>query len=167
VAQAKRDITATRERMTKTLDEMEVLVRDVLNWQGKVRERPLLYAGIALGVGFLLAGGPNRLIRRLYYGVRPSARDAALANQYTLSLKGILDRTLPGLPAGVAEQARSLRAIIEQTDPRARPDGTIIIEHKPDALNSALIRAAEVAATTAAAMLTKRLLDELDGGRKP
>ena len=149
--------------MSRTLDELEAAVHRTLDWQARVQRQPLLYAGVALAVGFVVAGGPGRLIRHTYYRLRPAARDKALANQYTLRLRSTLDQTLGGLPPVVAEQAKALRLIIQRTDPKAKSDGTIVIEHKPSAVDRALVGFAETAASTAATILINRLLQEMDG----
>ncbi|GEM_PF-5381236 len=148
--------------MTEILDQLEATVRDLLDWQTRVRRQPWLYAGIALAAGFVLAGGPGRAIKHSYYGVRPSALRKKLANRYMGQLRQTLDGTIAGLPPGVADLAKDLRFEINATDPNARSDGTIVIEHKASGLDLAITRAAETAASVAAAMLTKRLIDELD-----
>jgi hypothetical protein len=148
--------------MTALLDQMEATVRDLLDWQSRVRRQPWLYAGVALAAGFVLAGGPGRGIKHTYYRVRPSALRKKLENRYMGQLRQTLDSTIAGLPPGVADLAKDLRFEINATDPAARSDGTIVIEHRPAGLDAALTRAAEVAASVAAAMLTRRLIDELD-----
>lgn len=162
-AQTQREIAQTRHSMTATLDELEAAVRDLLDWQAKVRGRPLLYVGVALAAGFVIAGGPGRALKHTYWLLRPSAKRKAVANQYLLRLQETLDQTLGGLPLSVAEQAKDLRLSINRTDPRAKSDGTIIIERKGSTWEQLATRAVEAGAATAAGLITKRLLDEMNG----
>jgi len=157
-------IARTRGAMSATLDELEAAVRDLLDWQSRVRRQPLLYAGIALAAGFVIAGGPKRGLKHGYWLIRPSAKRKAQANRYLLHLKATLDETLGGLPLNVAEQAKDLRLTINRTDPKAKSEGTIVIERKSSTFETLAGRAIEVAAGTAAGLITKRLLDEMNGG---
>lgn len=150
--------------MTATVDELETAIRDLLDWQAKVRRQPTLYAAVALAAGFVLAGGPGRLLKHTYWLVRPSAKRRAAENQYMRELRETLDETIAGLPPIVGEQARRLRFAIARTDPHARSDGTIVIEHKGSALDRAVVRFAETAAATAASIVTSRLIEEMGGG---
>lgn len=163
-AQTQQEIGQTRNSMTATLDELEAAVRDLLDWQSRVRGRPLLYAGIALAAGFVAAGGPGRAIKHTYWLVRPSAKRKATENRYLHQLQNTLDQTLGGLPSPVAEQAKGLRLVIDRTDPSTKSDGTIIIERKGSTWEQLALRAAEAGATAAASLITKRLLDEMNGG---
>jgi len=129
-----------------------------------VRRQPLLYAGIALAVGFVIAGGPGRALKHGYWLIRPNAKRKAEANQYLLQLQETLDETLGGLPLNVAEQAKNLRLTINRTDPKAKSDGIIVIERKGTMLEQLATKATEVAAATATGLITKRLLDEMNGG---
>jgi hypothetical protein len=149
--------------MTATLDELEAAVRELLDWQSRVRGRPALYAGAALAAGFVLAGGPGRALKHTYWRLRPSAKRKAMANRYLLQLREALDQTLGGLPLSVAEEARDLRVTINRTDPTAKRDGTIVIEQKGSTWEQLAGRAVEAGAAVAAGLITKRLLDEMDG----
>jgi len=64
----------------------------------------------------------------------------------------------------VAEQAKDLRLTINRTDPRAKSEGTIVIERKSSTFELLAARGIEAAAAAAAGLLTKRLLDEMNGG---
>ncbi|MGI8912535.1 MAG: hypothetical protein ACR2JY_01895 [Chloroflexota bacterium] len=157
-------IARTRGDMTATLDELEAAVRDLLDWQARVRRQPLLYAGIALAAGFVIAGGPKRGLKHGYWLIRPSAKRKAQANRYLRQLQETLDETLGGLPMIVAEQAKDLRLTINRTDPKAKSEGTIVIERKSSTFELLAARGIEAAAAAAAGLLTKRLLDEMNGG---
>ncbi len=163
-AQTQQNIAKTRGDMTATLNELEAAVRELLDWQARVRRQPLLYAGIALAAGFVIAGGPRRALKHGYWLIRPSAKRKAEANQFLLQLQETLDKTLGGLPLNVAEQAKNLRLTINRTDPKAKSDGTIVIERKGTMLEQLATKATEVAAATAVGLITKRLLDEMNGG---
>lgn len=166
-AETQREIGETRAEISATLDELEAAIRRLLDWQARVRRQPMLYAGIALVAGFVVAGGPKRGLTHLYWRLRPGARRKALANRHLLQLQETLDATLAGLPPGVAERAKALRLVIEKTDKHARPDGTIVIAPKGSTLEQMAVRASESAASVAAGLITKRLLDEMNGAPPP
>ncbi|HEV7216782.1 MAG TPA: hypothetical protein VGP33_16875 [Chloroflexota bacterium] len=165
-AQTQQAIARTRGDMTATLNELEAAVRELLDWQARVRRQPLLYAGIALAAGFVIAGGPGRAFRHGYWLIRPSAKRKAQANRYLLHLQETLDETLGGLPLNVAEQAKDLRLTINRTDPKAKSEGTIVIERKSSTFEQLASKGVEAAAAAAAGLITKRLLDEMNGGPK-
>src|SRR6185437_9850389 len=58
----RQQIEETRLHISSTIVELEAEVRQTLDWRARVRARPWLYAGLAMGVGFLIAGGPGHLL---------------------------------------------------------------------------------------------------------
>jgi hypothetical protein len=48
------EIARVRETLQRDVSALEVTVRDKLDWRRPVRERPLVWAGGALALGFVL-----------------------------------------------------------------------------------------------------------------
>jgi len=55
-----REIVATRDRMSHTIDLMEQQFRRTMDWKTRVRENPLPYIAGGVLVLYLLVGGPRR-----------------------------------------------------------------------------------------------------------
>ena len=162
-SQTYQQIAQTRQRIGVLFDELETTGRYILDWRRHVRQRPLLFAAGAFAIGFIVAGGPKGLARRTYYLLRPSAKQRALENSYLRSLRETLDATLGGLPPRVAEEARDLRLLIEQTDARQKPQGTVVLQPKHTLSERVLIRVAEVAVGLILSSLIQRFLEQLNG----
>jgi ElaB/YqjD/DUF883 family membrane-anchored ribosome-binding protein len=50
----RRDIERVREDLARDATELEVTLRDKLDWSRPVRERPLAFAGAAFAIGLVL-----------------------------------------------------------------------------------------------------------------
>lgn len=55
-----REILDTRHRMGQTIDRMEHEFRRAVDWKARVMDNPVPYVVGALGVAYLLVGGPRR-----------------------------------------------------------------------------------------------------------
>jgi hypothetical protein len=75
VAAAHAELVAARRRLGVALDEMTSATQSALDVPAKIRRNPMKTAAIAGGAGFLLLGGPRRVLRFALSRVRPPARD--------------------------------------------------------------------------------------------
>jgi hypothetical protein len=53
-AEIEAEIDRVRASLMRDVSNLELTVRDKLDWSRPIRERPLLYLGAALGVGVVL-----------------------------------------------------------------------------------------------------------------
>lgn len=139
--QTRREIEQTRRRITAEVDQLESTVRATLDWQAYVRSRPWLFVGIAIGTGFLLAGGPKRGISHGFQAVtRKGKGRLALPDPTNFDQSSFVGRF------------RGRRAKIKQ---RREPSGTL--------WERIALRATDAGATVVAATLLDRLLREIEG----
>jgi hypothetical protein len=75
VAAARADVAVARDAAATSLDELSDAVRSALDIPAKIRRNPVRSAAMAGGAGFLLLGGPRRVLRFVSRQVRPAARD--------------------------------------------------------------------------------------------
>jgi len=68
-------LDAARRGAEGALDEMTDATKRALDLPAKVRRNPLKSAALVGGTGFLLAGGPRRVLRFAVGRVRPESRD--------------------------------------------------------------------------------------------
>lgn len=114
--------------MSATLDALDAHVRQAADWKARVRQRPWLYVGLAAVTGFLVAGGPGRLMSALTRG------QPASVNQEQLRLAR-------------EEEERREQALKEAAS------ATLV--------QRMAMRAAEVAGTALAAMIARKLSEEI------
>jgi hypothetical protein len=75
VAAALRELQAARSDAEAALDGVTDASKRALDLPAKVRRNPLKSAALLGGTGFLLAGGPRRVLRFALGRVRPETRD--------------------------------------------------------------------------------------------
>lgn len=75
VAAALIELEAARMGTEGALDEMTDASKRALDLPAKVRRNPVKTAALVGGAGFLIAGGPRRLVRLALGRVRPETRD--------------------------------------------------------------------------------------------
>ncbi len=164
-AQTHQQIADTRNRIATLLDELEAAVKNLLDWRHTIRQRPLTASLLAFGAGFILVGGHKHLAQRLYDLIRPQAKQRRLENVYLRKLRETLDATLGGLPPSIATQARDLRVLIEHTDAKEKPAGTIVINPQRTPLEHLAVKAGEIALSLVFSALVQRFLDQLSPKR--
>jgi hypothetical protein len=63
VLAARADVLAARERLDEELVRLEASARAAVDVKARVRRNPVKAAGAAAGAGFVLLGGPKRVLR--------------------------------------------------------------------------------------------------------
>lgn len=66
------DLQAAREGFQRSLDELTSATQSALDVPSKIRKNPVKTAALVGGAGFLLAGGPRRVVRFAARRVRPT-----------------------------------------------------------------------------------------------
>ncbi len=75
VAEALTQLEAARAEVEASLDQLSSATQSALDIPAKVRRNPVKTAALVGGAGFLLAGGPRRVIRAAVRTVRPERPD--------------------------------------------------------------------------------------------
>jgi hypothetical protein len=75
VAEALAKVDAARAELESSLDQMSSATQTALDVPAKIRRNPVKTAALVGGAGFLLAGGPRRVIRSALRTVRPERPD--------------------------------------------------------------------------------------------
>lgn len=75
VAQAKAELEAARAATATSLDALTAATQSALDVPAKIRRNPVKTAALAGGAGFLIAGGPRRVLRFVGRRIRPATRD--------------------------------------------------------------------------------------------
>lgn len=72
--EARRQVIAAREALGGELDEFTSAARSAVDIPAKIRKNPLKTSAIAAGAGFLVVGGPKRVLKAVGSRVRPRTR---------------------------------------------------------------------------------------------
>ncbi len=104
VAAALADLQAARDGVQQSLDELTVATQSALDVPSKIRKNPVKTAALVGGAGFLLAGGPRRMLRFAVGRVRPAKPDP-----YAGLLPPEIERVLKD--AGLAKDPEVRRAL--------------------------------------------------------
>jgi hypothetical protein len=75
VLQARKQVLAARGTLEEDLDVLSEATRSALDIPAKVRRNPVKSVALAGGAGFLLLGGPRRVIRAATSRIFPARRD--------------------------------------------------------------------------------------------
>jgi hypothetical protein len=75
VARARKELLAARGSLETDLDALSVATRSALDIPAKVRRNPVKSVALAGGAGFLLLGGPRRILRSATSRLFPHRRD--------------------------------------------------------------------------------------------
>lgn len=65
------ELQASRDEVSRSLDDLTSATQSALDVPAKIRRNPVKTAAIVGGAGFLLAGGPKRVVRFAVHKVRP------------------------------------------------------------------------------------------------
>ena len=70
----RRQVIAAREALGDGLDDLTLAFRSAIDIPAKIRKNPLQTAALAGGAGFLVVGGPKKVLRAAVHRIRPSTR---------------------------------------------------------------------------------------------
>ncbi len=73
--EAERQVIEARRALGGELDELSSAARSAVDVPAKIRHNPVQTAALAGGAGFLLLGGPKRIVRAVATRVRPHRHD--------------------------------------------------------------------------------------------
>jgi hypothetical protein len=104
--EAERQVIAAREALGGELDELSAAARSAVDIPAKIRHNPVQTAALAGGAGFLLVGGPKRVLRAVANRVRPQRRDrhhGLLPDEVERALKHAAGPRAPEVQAALEE----------------------------------------------------------------
>ena len=104
VAAAMAELEAARANVRESLDDWTAATQSALDVPAKIRRNPVKTAALVGGAGFLIAGGPRRLMRATLGRVRPARPDP-----YEGLLPPEIERVLKD--AGLAKDPEIRRAL--------------------------------------------------------
>ena len=119
LAETRLEIDAQRAHLQETADRLKARVRRAVDIKAKIRENPLLFAGLAGGAVFLLVGGPNRaarLVRRRVAKTPPEKAYDSLPKPLQDLVDTVADRVGPR--AAEARTGLALELARWRHDPR-------------------------------------------------
>ena len=97
------------------MDELTASARSAVDIPAKVRKYPVQTAALAGGAGFLVLGGPRRLLRGVMGRVRPAKKDpydGLLPDQIAKAVRGAGGEASPEIKAAL-EKIRELIQNVE------------------------------------------------------
>jgi hypothetical protein len=104
VAAARQEVANARLAAEAELDEMGSAVRAAVDIPAKLRREPVKYGALGAGAGFLLLGGPKRVLRAVEKRAFPRRHERRLTPKE-------IDRTIERLPE---EDREAVRAHLER-----------------------------------------------------
>lgn len=75
IARAQAELLASRAALARELDGLTDATQSALDIPAKIRKDPIRTAALAGGAGFLLLGGPRRVLRSVGRRILPARRD--------------------------------------------------------------------------------------------
>ncbi|MFN2483873.1 MAG: hypothetical protein ABR509_02910 [Candidatus Limnocylindria bacterium] len=119
LAETRLEIDAQRAQLQQTADRLRARVERAVDIRAKLRENPLVFAGLGAGAVFLLAGGPSRVARLIRRRVAPTPPEKAY-DSLPKPLQDLVDTVAErvGPRAAEARQALALEVARWRHDPR-------------------------------------------------
>ncbi len=163
-----REIVASRERMSQTIDQMERELRRSMDWKSRVQANPVPYVVGGLVVAYLLVGGPRRTAAMLRSRrPRPKTRFEKLVEQLPEPLAERIAPPLHDAVINLQELPENLRKTVREAQ---RERDRQVQKEEEERLRKAaratmwervLVKVAEAAGTALAAALVKTLTQKL------
>jgi len=155
VRAAMAELVIARARLTGSLDDLGDATRSALDVPAKIRRNPVKTAALVGGTGFLLAGGPRRVVRfvgkRVGLGRRPDKHEGLLPPEIEQVLKD----------AGVAKDPEVRRALDQDFAEYLRRKGKVVAD-EPNAARSfwrTFDKVASPLGTAGARLMIQRLME--------
>jgi hypothetical protein len=105
VAEAMAAVDAARSGLTEALDDLMSATQSALDVPAKIRRNPVKAAALVGGTGFLLAGGPRRVVRAVGRRILPQPRPDPYAGLLPPEIEKVLK------DSGVAKDPEVRRAL--------------------------------------------------------
>ncbi len=164
-----REIVATREHMSRTIELMERQLRRTVDWQTKIRHNPWPYALAALGIGFVLAGGPRRTFATLgKLRPRQKTRMEKLLEGLPEPIAALVSPPVTDRLADLGELPKEVRKRLQDFEKERERQAQREDEERlrrvarATAFERIAIRVAEAAGTAVAGLVVKQLMERFE-----
>ena len=172
LAETRLEIDAQRAHLQETADRLKARARRAVDIKAKIRENPLLFAGLAGGAVFLLVGGPNRaarLVRRRVAKTPPEKAYDSLPKPLQDLVDTVADRVGPR--AAEARTGLALELARWRHDPRHNKKmekqlAKELVEGPPGPSRTAW-KAFEAGAAILSAALARKAVERFLSGEPP
>ena len=173
LAETRVEIDAQRAYLQETAERLRARVKRAVDIKAKVRENPLLVAGLVGGAVFLAAGGPVRVARLIRRRAGPKTGPEKAYDALPKPLQDLVDTVADrvGPRAGEARQALAVELARWRHDPRhgGKIDKKLAKElaEGPPGPGRAGWRAFEAAAAILSAALARKAVERFLSGEPP
>lgn len=155
------ELAAQRARVRGTADRLEAAVRRGFDLRARLRQHPVQTAGVAVGLAFILLGGPRRTIRQIRRALGGSAEAERAYASLPGSLRALVDASASG-GKGRDEARRQLALALHawREDPKNRKRAARLVSETlaPPGPGRAFWSFVEIAAATAAGIVVRRVV---------
>ncbi|MEX0630127.1 MAG: hypothetical protein WEE67_10285 [Chloroflexota bacterium] len=155
------ELAAQRARVRATADRLEAAARRGFDLRARLRRHPVQTAGVAVGLAFILLGGPRRTVRQIRRALGGSAEAERAYASLPGSLRALVDASASG--GKDRDQARRQLALAIHAwreDPKNRKRAARLVSEtlSPPGPGRAFWSFVEIAAATAAGIVARRVV---------
>lgn len=155
------ELAAQRARVRATADRLEAAARRGFDLRARLRQHPVQTAGVAVGLAFILLGGPRRTVRQIRRALGGSAEAERAYASLPGSLRALVDASASGgKDRDEARQQLALALHAWREDPKNRKRAARLVSETlaPPGPGRAFWSFVEIAAATAAGIVARRVV---------
>jgi len=155
------ELAAQRAQVRATAERLETTARRAFDLRARLRQHPVQTAAVAVGLAFILLGGPRRTVRQIRRAVGGSAEAERAYASLPGSLRALVDASASG--GKDREEARRQLAMALHAwreDPKNRKRAAKLVSETlaPPGPGRAFWSVVEIAGVTAAGIVARRVV---------
>jgi len=158
------ELAAQRAQVRATAERLEAAARRAFDLRARLRQHPVQTAAVAVGLAFILLGGPRRTIRQIRRAVGGSAEAERAYAALPSSLRALVDASASG-EKDREEARRQLAMALHawREDPKNRKRAAKLVSETlaPPGPGRAFWSVVEIAGVTAAGIVARRVVRRL------
>lgn len=155
------ELAAQRARVRATADRLESAARRAFDLRARLRQHPVETAGVAVGLAFILLGGPRRTVRQIRRALGGSAEAERAYASLPGSLRALVDASVSGgKDRDEARRQLALALHAWREDPKNRKRAARLVSETlaPPGPGRAFWSFVEIAAATAAGIVARQVV---------
>lgn len=155
------ELAAQRARVRATAERLEAAARRGFDVRARLRQHPVQTAAVAVGLAFILLGGPRRTLRQIRRAVGGSAEGERAYASLPGSLRALVDASASvGSDRDEARRQLALALHRWREDPKNRKRAARLVSETlaPPGPGRAFWSFVEIAAATAAGIVARRVV---------